>query len=338
MNPLLAAAVIEFVGLCMFKEGDQKYPVHVVLPNVQQTSVPHHHPPVAQRGDIQLVQNRRRVFDPRQSVEQPRIITMDQHSAIIAWLGPPVAVEGWTPKTLKPVPQYQYVELKGEQIRIVGNGTSAYPEVPAVLPHVVKGSCSDSLVPNYAAKSAAIVLIEEGTLDACRPLINKERSTRIDTTLEVETTGPLVIETVTTPVKRLKLNAADLVVIGNVPTAWVNSAPDMAKSLHNEAGHYRGFYTVLARGGAGCAQQQVTAPECKRDGPLFGVKAPDDPKATGGGTSRFATGDLNAPPQRFNTAYNVWREGAAPPPTPTPTPGACPNCFMTYACSNSQYP
>jgi hypothetical protein len=331
MNQLLAAAVIEFVGLCMFKAGDAKYPVHVVLPNVQQTTTTHQHAgPVAGQKDIQLVQNDKRRFTP--------VITMDQHTAIIAWLGPPIAAVNWTPQTLKPVPQYQYVELKGEQIRIVASTANDRPTIPQTLPRVTYQCGAQRLIapdysaPNYA-KAAGVVKIEAGDLFSCRPRINGIPASRVDTRLRYRTNGPIVIETLTKPVKRLTLKAADLVVIGNVPTVWVNSAPNTAMSLHGEAGHYQGFYTMLTGAGVGCQHQQSSAPECPDDGPEFSPLAPEPPNPDTRGRVPAAAQN----PQSFRTEHRIWREGTIAT-TPVPTTGPCPQCFVTYACSNSQYP
>lgn len=337
MNPILAA-IVEFVGLCMFMQGNDRYTVHVVLPNVQEQSVTHRPVPVATRGDIQLVQSRDKFkVDPRLALDH-KVITMDQHTAIIAWLGAPESVVNWTPKTLKPVPQYQYVELKGEQIRIIGNGQSPPPGVPPNLPKVTNACEKEKLRPDYVARSAAIVKLDEGTLTACRPKIKDAPASRVDTTLTLETTGPIIIETLTKPVRRLALKASDLVIIGNVPTVWVNSAPDTTWPLHGEAGHYQGFYTVLTSGGAGCAHQDVgDVPVCGGEGPGFHVTAPEPAgPASTNDTGRFAAGNVTTGRQGFKTDARVWREGTTAPSTPTS--GPCPNCFVTYACSNSQYP
>ena len=243
---ILAAVVVQIIGLAVLRTEPQLGGMHVVLPSVGTSHVEPH-------SAILVFKN-------------------DQRVATVAW---PIHL-------LKPMPGYSYVKLDGERIRFIVNGRNVPARIPKVLPHL-KASCllmsdlSEGYRPPGYEAAAAVAMIPRGNSSACR-----NPNDRIDTQVRIANKGNF---RVVGRSKSITLRDGAVVMIVNLPTAWVEGRDQHAHpELHSQVYFHMARQASTARGK--CALQRshnvdpcnsgFKPPVAKNPG-VFHLAAPIDP-------------------------------------------------------------
>ena len=272
---VFAAVVVQIIGLAVLRNESELGGMHVVLPSIAQASL------------------------------------VERHSAILIFKDTDRVDDGneWTRHALKPMPGHSYVELKGERIRFLVNGTNPPAVIPALLPRLT-ASCNVMTQlsagyqpPDYAA-AAAVARIPKGSANACR-----NDNGRIDTRVRMVNTGNFHIVACD---KSITIRDGARVIIANVPTAWVESETAEGKKelrhLHSSV-----YFQMAAQSRIGCHLQHVeNVDECDPPRPKPPV----------------------APRRDVHIAAAVVHRGNPEAPYGIATLKA----FTTFECSNTQWP
>jgi hypothetical protein len=160
----------------------------------------------------------------------PRVATTTvSHTAIIVFKTADLVEKGtsWCSKPLPAVSGYSYVQLNGERIWLIVNGSNSLAAVPAALPHLVTTACPvmAMLRPGYQPPdyelAAAVVSIPRGVMRACRAIAPNVHG-RIDTRVTLNNNGNFKV--VAGNRKILTLKDDSMVMVVNAPTAWVEGS------------------------------------------------------------------------------------------------------------------
>jgi hypothetical protein len=217
-------ATIHFIGICLFTtaaSNDGK--LYVVLPRIQATGMHQH-------MNLQATRPRPAPASQSQSGSTPGLGGVENHTAFLAFRDVDfLTVAGWTPQALPGQPGYQYIVLSGETISFNTNAANPASTKPANLPSV-KCCGSEQLLPGFktgdGSGAAAIFRLGEGTLTACSALSSAGDGGRMDTRLQLETGGVLMVWGETKQKTRALVLKGDApLYIGNLPTEWVLDHP-----------------------------------------------------------------------------------------------------------------
>lgn len=321
-----AVAIIQIIGLAVVTPAAGTG-IDIVMPRVQSmqshTTSPRHQTanaqavslarPIAGRATIQagpIVAERNQV--------QPTLVPapmIDDHIAIIAFPNGSLVAQsaGWNVQPLPPLAaEYSYVVLNGEHLQLLSAESNEVATVPGGLPKL-NYQCSDRMLqqpyspvwnaeyqPPVYPRAAAVIHVPRGKTDACLADVNGDVRGRADTRIHLNNGGTVVIEAKkNNQTKTLAFDGNTLLMIANAPADWVHSNGSGSKL---DVRHYEAYYSML---------DAAAATNCMRQGPpalaRCDVATAARPSATQAGP-------------RTN-----W------PSTP-------PELFMTYECSNSQYP
>jgi len=192
---------------------------------------------------------------------------VESHTAIVAFKTTDLVNKtGWTSSNLTAVAggKYSYVVLHGEHISFEVNGRNERAAVPKKLPSLTKNCrAMTSLDPGYLPPyklASAVVLIPVGTLDTCRARTQNSEG-RIDTTIALSNSGAFKL---TSPGKSLTFRDNTTVLIGNVPTNWLERrAGDPSSAPHSDA-YFAMALSSTPRPGSKCSLERVTGvPDCE---------------------------------------------------------------------------
>lgn len=226
---ILAAALVQVIGLAVLRDEPQMGGMHVILPSVTESS------------------------------------HVEPHSAILVFKNSDRVDDGgeWPSSPLTPVPGYSYVALRGERIRFFVNGTNRRARIPAALPHLARNNCPSMSQlhagyqpPAYAA-AAGVALIPRGFVRACRADAPGVQG-RIDTKVTIANTGNYEVVAGN---KAITLRNNALVMIVNAPTAWVEGT--RGDTLSHTA-HSQVYFTM-----AGNPLGVLTLSRCMLKPPAF---------------------------------------------------------------------
>lgn len=205
---ILAAVVVQIVGLAVLRDEPQLGGMHVVLPTVVTESTH-----VESHAAILVFKDADRVNHENQ----------------------------WPSHEFKPSPGYSYVTLKGERIRFIVNGANAPAKIPAELPHL-KESCarmeelSEGYQPPAYGAATAVVLLPKGNASACRT--TSDVNGRIDTRVKMVNTGNFQVAACN---KIITLRDRAVVSIVNAPTAWIEGAKS---TLASSFPHFNAYFAM----------------------------------------------------------------------------------------------
>ena len=201
---ILAAAVVQIIGLAVLRNDSEMNGMHVVLPRVAAAS------------------------------------HVESHSAILVFKTSDRVDDGseWASFPLTPLPGYSYVKLKGERIRFIVNGENPLATIPTALPRLTNGctamiKLSKGFRPRRYAAAAAVVLIPKGNASACLGTPHG----RIDTRISMANSGNY---RVIANRKKITLRDNALIMILNVATTWVEGTD--ATTLPSDAHHSRVYF------------------------------------------------------------------------------------------------
>lgn len=202
---ILAAVVVQIIGLAVVRDERQMGGMHVVLPTV-----------VTESSQV------------------------ESHSAILVFKDADhVKYENqWPWQAFEGDSGYSYVTLEGERVRFVLNGRNATAKIPAELPHL-RQPCMEELSEGYQppayGAAAAVVLLPRGDTKACR---NPDTHGRIDTRVWMVNTGNFQVVAGN---KSITLRDRAVIAIINAPTEWIERGTSTAKM---SAPHSRAYFAM----------------------------------------------------------------------------------------------
>jgi hypothetical protein len=278
---VLAAALVQIIGLAVLRNECEVGGMHVILPSVGTASshVESHSAILVFREDARV---HRRFVDRSE----------------------------WQSFPLKPMPGYSYVKLTRDRVGFIVNGANGLAEIPAGLPHLER-SCplmeelSQGYQPPEYSAAAAVVMIPNGTTSACR-----SANGRIDTRVWMNNTGNFHVVAGN---KRITLRDDAVVMIVNLPTTWVEDAPEETKfppELHSRVYFHMASMAPAARDT--CALK-----------PAQDVESCNSPRA-------------DVPVLRRPRVFHFLRNLVVREPPDYPEIGALE--ATTFECSNTQWP
>jgi hypothetical protein len=205
---ILAAVLVQIIGLAVARTEPQLGGMHVVLPTVvTESSNVESHAPIL-------------VFKDADHVKYEN-----------QW--------PWHP--FKPASGYSYVTLRGERVRFIMNGRNATATIPKELPHL-KDSCtrmetlSDGYQPPAYGAAAAVVLLPRGDATACR--MTSDMNGRIDTRVRMVNSGNFQVVAGN---KSITLRDGAVIAIVNAPTEWIEGGLSTAAI---SAPHFNAYFAM----------------------------------------------------------------------------------------------
>ncbi|HYI11862.1 MAG TPA: hypothetical protein VEK57_22590 [Thermoanaerobaculia bacterium] len=150
------------------------------------------------------------------------------HTAILVFRTADRVEKGtsWCSKPLPAVSGYSYVQLNGERIWLIVNGSNSLAAIPPALPHLTTNCPSMQMLrpgyqpPDYES-AAAVLSIPRGVMRACRAIAQGVQG-RIDTRVTLNNNGNFRV--VAGNRKVLTLKDDSMLMVVNAPTAWVEGS------------------------------------------------------------------------------------------------------------------
>lgn len=184
---ILAAVIVQVIGLAVLRNESELGGMHAVLPAVTGAA-----------GGV------------------------ESHEAILVFKkSDHVNNTNWTLYELDQSPEYRYVKLKGERVRFIVNGANVRAKIPKELPHL-QNICArmqelrEGYEPPAYAAAASVVMLPHGEASACK---TNSLNGRIDTRVMLLNTGQFQV---TSCDKLLTLRDGAVVSIVNAPVSWID--------------------------------------------------------------------------------------------------------------------
>lgn len=266
--PDASTAIIQFVGLLVFSTQLSNDPglLQAVMPRVA---------PERAHAERMVMTKSGRV--PRDTAEAPHAGQhVEEHAGVLIFLKSDLkSFKGWSPQPLTTVARgrYVYVRLNGERITFkaasakTAQPNSARNTTPAAtasqglgLPHLAQCCGAQAAMksefrhPNYQG-AIAVFDLPTGRVSTCGAYAPGVSQTRIDTRLEIDNDGVLIIAT-TDPRREIRLKGKATVLVANIPLQDITGVRGAGGSQH----HYTAYYDMIDKTMA-CAQDFACAVE-----------------------------------------------------------------------------
>jgi hypothetical protein len=253
--PGLTDVIIFFVGLTMWSDQiPNDCGVKAILPRVHTTMTPGATVPIHVQDHVAAI-----IFHADSFVSQEG---WDEVKTLPAGTTTPTPPGGTTPTP--PAGVFKYVVLDGDPVRFVTNGDTSGPvDLSGLTVPGLKALCParQRLTAGYKTPyydAAAVVFLPAGTLRTCLS-VPEGSDGRLDTQLDLKTTGNLVIDA-STMLHRKKLHLKPRpdggpieVMIANVPAPYYHGDHTIrAKGAADGMSHENAYYAMGEPGTGSC--------------------------------------------------------------------------------------
>lgn len=249
MQTILAATlVVRVLGLATVTDQvPNDCGVHVIVPRVDYASHAGHDSPQVEDHTAMLVVHKNQ-YDPAST---------------------------WTMKPMPGYPDYLYLELDGDQLRVVTNGTNTAPSLKTVRLPSLQGCCSAAgtkkkLRSTFQAPytgAAAVLDVTGGKVSGCRAPAKGENQSRYDTEIFVNHEGKATISGDTMKerkeVRLRNLSGAKpaVVYLANLPTCFLdNSCQPKTAAAPDGLSHVHAYYSMLQGDTSKCTSSMKKCP------------------------------------------------------------------------------
>jgi hypothetical protein len=249
MKTILAATlVVRVLGLATVTDQvPNDCGVHVIVPRVDSTAHAGHDSPHVEAHTAMLV------------------VPTDQYDP----------ASTWKMKPMPAYPEYMYLELDGDSLRVITNGTNPAPSLKTVRLPSLQGCCAAAgpkkkLRPAFQAPytgAAAVLDVTGGKVVGCRAPAKGENQFRYDTEIFVnhggtaKISGDTMKERKEVRLRNLSGPKPAVVYLANVPSCFpTNTCQTKAASAPDGLSHVHAYYSMLQGDTSQCTPTMKKCP------------------------------------------------------------------------------